>query len=254
MTTPEKPDPSPDQAMKRMTRRAFATGAAAALAGYGGLSWLASRDADDGIPWPFRWWHRRNETVGRALFSPTHLAPEFDRALAGEPRVNGWIGHAANLPSARDWQLRVERPGQPERRVALPELARLSRVDAVHELKCVEGWSQIVHWGGYRFADFLTAFDLLPAPGTDAPYLLLSTPNEGYTAAIDLASALHPQTLLCDLMDGQPLAEGHGAPIRLVLPVKYGIKNIKWLSRIQFLPFRPFDYWTARGYDWYAGL
>jgi DMSO/TMAO reductase YedYZ molybdopterin-dependent catalytic subunit len=55
-------------------------------------------------------------------------------------------------------------------------------------------------------------------------------------------------------MNGDALPLNHGGPVRLVIPVKYGIKNIKWLSTIEFLTERPADYWAERGYDWYAGL
>ncbi len=107
-------------------------------------------------------------------------------------------------------------------------------------------------WG--RFGDFLRAYDLLPPAGSPPQYLLLTTPDGGYSSALDLPSALHPQTLLCDAMNGVPLTEAHDGPIRLVLPIKYGIMNIKWLADIRFLTTKPTDYWTRRGYDWYAGL
>jgi DMSO/TMAO reductase YedYZ molybdopterin-dependent catalytic subunit len=68
-----------------------------------------------------------------------------------------------------------------------------------------------------------------------------------------MASALHPQTLLCYEMGGQPLTPDHGAPLRLVIPVKYGIKNLKQIGTIRFTDHRPADYWAERGYDWYAG-
>jgi DMSO/TMAO reductase YedYZ molybdopterin-dependent catalytic subunit len=69
-----------------------------------------------------------------------------------------------------------------------------------------------------------------------------------------MASALHPQTLLCYEMGGRPLTPEHGAPLRLVIPVKYGIKNLKQIGTIQFTDVRPADYWAQQGYDWYAGL
>jgi DMSO/TMAO reductase YedYZ molybdopterin-dependent catalytic subunit len=65
---------------------------------------------------------------------------------------------------------------------------------------------------------------------------------------------MHPQTLLCYEMNGQPLQTQHGAPLRLVVPVKYGIKNLKRIGRIDFSDSRPKDYWAERGYDWYAGF
>jgi hypothetical protein len=85
-------------------------------------------------------------------------------------------------------------------------------------------------------------------------FLGLATQDGGYYIGLDMPSALHPQTLLCDQMNGEPLPMNHGAPLRLILPVKYGIKNIKWISRIFFADEPPADYWAERGYDWYAGL
>jgi hypothetical protein len=74
-----------------------------------------------------------------------------------------------------------------------------------------------------------------------------------YYVGLDIASALHPQTLLCYEMNGQPLTPQHGAPLRLVIPVKFGIKNLKRIGTIRFTDVRPADYWAERGYDWYAG-
>ena len=85
-------------------------------------------------------------------------------------------------------------------------------------------------------------------------YVAMLTPNEGYYVGLDMASALHPQTLLCYEMNGEPLALEHGAPLRLVIPVKYGIKNLKRIGTITYTDQKPADYWAEQGYDWYAGL
>jgi DMSO/TMAO reductase YedYZ molybdopterin-dependent catalytic subunit len=69
-----------------------------------------------------------------------------------------------------------------------------------------------------------------------------------------MPSALHPQTLLAYEMNGAPLTDKHGAPLRLVMPVKYGIKNIKRIGRIEYTNERPADYWAEQGYDYYSGL
>jgi DMSO/TMAO reductase YedYZ molybdopterin-dependent catalytic subunit len=81
----------------------------------------------------------------------------------------------------------------------------------------------------------------------------LDTPGGGYYVGLDMPSALHPQTLLCYEMNGEPLTLEHGAPLRLVITLKYGIKNIKRIGRIRFMDQRPPDYWAERGYDWYSG-
>ena len=88
-------------------------------------------------------------------------------------------------------------------------------------------------------------------------YVAMETPDGGYYVGLDMASALHPQTLLCYEMNGKPLDEldeDHGAPLRLAIPVKYGIKNIKRIGTIRYTDDRPKDYWAEQGYDWYAGL
>jgi DMSO/TMAO reductase YedYZ molybdopterin-dependent catalytic subunit len=84
-------------------------------------------------------------------------------------------------------------------------------------------------------------------------YVSLETPDRGYYVGLDRDSAMHPQTLLCYEMGGVSLSLEHGAPLRLAIPVKYGIKNIKRIGTIRFTDTRPPDYWAERGYDWYAG-
>ncbi|MEO8129616.1 MAG: molybdopterin-dependent oxidoreductase, partial [Bryobacteraceae bacterium] len=134
--------------------------------------------------------------------------------------------------------------------LTIDDIRSLPKVDSVTELKCIEGWSEICHWAGARFSDFAAKF----APGVRAKYVSLVTPNQDYFVGLDMESAMHPQTLLCYEMNGAALTSGHGAPLRLAIPVKYGIKNIKRIGSIQFTDQRPEDYWANEGYDWYAGL
>ena len=183
--------------------------------------------------------------------------------MQGPARINGHQGLPEN--GAADWRLRVlPADRDAERAFGLLALQTLPRIDLVAELKCVEGWSQVMHFGGVRFSDFVTRFGLATRSGR-APdlqgnpqdlyrYVYLATPDEGYYVGLDMASALHPQTLLCDTMNGAPLTGPHGAPLRLYLPVKYGFKSLKCVSLIRFQDERPADYWAERGYDWYAGL
>jgi DMSO/TMAO reductase YedYZ molybdopterin-dependent catalytic subunit len=131
------------------------------------------------------------------------------------------------------------------------------------QFKCIEGWSTVAHWTGVRLADFARAnppptrsgrrFD--PGRAHDAPpYVALETPDGEYDVGLDTASALHPQTLLAWALNGEPLTEEHGAPLRLVIPVKYGIKNLKRIGTLAWTFERPDDYWAELGYDWFAGL
>jgi DMSO/TMAO reductase YedYZ molybdopterin-dependent catalytic subunit len=252
MTKPQNvttTDSSAASEIRRLTRRGFATGGIAALAGAAGLWWLNHGQEEDGIPWFLRRALRFNETVGQTLFSSSRLAPTFDRSLAAEPRVNGKVGLKTKVDFAR-WKLDILSSGSNpvlERSLPLAAIYALPRYEMVTEFKCVEGWSQIVHWSGARLADFCDRF------GHDAPYVALATPDREYYVGLEQASARHSQSLLAYEMNGQPLTPGHGAPLRLVCPLKYGVKSIKRIGSIQFTHQRPADYWAERGYDWYMG-
>jgi hypothetical protein len=257
------PDPAQD-AIKRMTRRSFAIGGVASLLALGGWQWLRSAGEEAAIPWPFRRVLDFNARLAQGLFKSTRLSPTFSVDQAREPRVNGQIGFDQPLNPAR-WKLRVETATQKAaREFSLAQIKELPRVEMVTELKCIEGWSEVVQWVGARFVDFLTEYKLgtrsgaVLDPERQSPDLFkhvqFETPGGGYYVGLDMASALHPQTLLCYEMNGESLTPDHGAPLRLVVPVKYGIKNIKRIGTIRFLDRRPADYWAERGYDWYAGL
>jgi DMSO/TMAO reductase YedYZ molybdopterin-dependent catalytic subunit len=190
-----------------------------------------------------------NEQVAQAYFNSERLAPTFAPSLAKEPRVNGRIGIQQDIDLA-SWRLEVLGAGQQpavERALPIQAIHDLPRFEMVTEFKCVEGWSQIVHWAGARLADFIARH------GHDTAFLGLATPDRDYYVGLDRASALHAQSLLAYEMNGQPLTQEHGAPLRLVCPLKYGVKSIKRIGSIQFANERPADYWAERGYDWYLG-
>jgi len=75
-----------------------------------------------------------------------------------------------------------------------------------------------------------------------------------YFVSLDLSTARHPQTLLATHLNGKPLTVEHGAPLRLVAPVKLGLKNIKAITRITYTRDEPADYWAERGYSRYDGI
>jgi DMSO/TMAO reductase YedYZ molybdopterin-dependent catalytic subunit len=251
--------------MRRLTRRGFMTAAVAALGGLGAWRWLTTAPAEDGVPWPLRRVLRFNEGLAEALGAPHGLAPTFPPESVRDPaRTNGLIGLASEV-DASGWQVTVQHEGRGGgKTIRLRDIQALPRHDLVSEFKCVEGWSQVMHFGGVRFVDFVTRFGLATRSGR-APdpvgnpqdlyrYVYLATPGEAYYVALDIASAVHTQTMLCDTMNRQPLTREHGAPLRLYLPVKYGYKSLKRIGLIRFQDERPADYWAQRGYDWYAGL
>jgi Oxidoreductase molybdopterin binding domain len=258
----EANDREVERRIRRMTRRSFATGAIAGLAGLAGWGWLRTRSDADGIPWPLRRMLECNAKLAQAYFRPTRSARTFPISVARMPRPNGGLGLGNGIDPAT-WSLRLENSERKPVILTLDQIKALPEVDTVTELKCIEGWSDPVSWTGVRLADLAARFgkatrsgrpaDLERSPSDLFRYVSLSTPDMGYYVGLDIESALHPQTLLCYAMNGQPLAPEHGAPLRLVIPVKYGIKYIKWIGTIRFTDERPADYWAERGYDWYAG-
>jgi hypothetical protein len=139
--------------------------------------------------------------------------------------------------------------------LSMDDLRRLPHRELVTQFKCIEGWSQIVHWGGVRLADLIQAFPPARTPEGRWPrYIYMETPDGEYFCGFDMDACMHPQSLLVYEMGGKPLTPGHGAPLRLAMPIKYGYKQIKQIGLIRYTDTRPNDYWANLGYDWYAGL
>jgi hypothetical protein len=139
--------------------------------------------------------------------------------------------------------------------LTLEDVKKLPHHELVTEFKCIEGWSEIVHWGGVRFADLIDAYPpARTAAGRLPRYVYMETPFGDYYCGYNRNACMHPQSLLATEMSGTPLTQAHGAPLRLHMPIKYGYKQIKRIALIAYTDRRPDDYWTKLGYDWYAGL
>jgi DMSO/TMAO reductase YedYZ molybdopterin-dependent catalytic subunit len=200
-----------------------------------------------------------DDDVAEALYSRERRVRAYDRSQV-TPLRNNYNGQTPEPEYLATWTLRVSglASGRPEH-FRLDELVRRFPLrEQVTRLVCVEGWSAIAWWGGIGFADFLAA--LPPAPGTrwaairSAVNLDEDGDPDPYYVSIDLETARHPQTLLATHFDGQPLTVAHGAPLRLVAPMKLGLKNIKAVTGIEYTIEEPRDYWNERGYSKYDGL
>lgn len=221
-------------------------------AAFWGWKWLRHQPSDKGgARAPLRKILNANETVFDGLISDNHLAKEYPKSDAVKARVNGLAGLQSPF-DPETWKMNVIRKTGDTLKISLDDIKKLPKTEIVFNFKCIEGWSQVTWWGGVKFSDFIKAYGL--EPETTMKYLGLNTPDRQYYVGIDMPSAMHPQTLLCYELNGKPLPMNQGYPLRLIIPVKYGVKSLKRIGTMYFDNNRPPDYWAQRGYDYFIGL
>jgi DMSO/TMAO reductase YedYZ molybdopterin-dependent catalytic subunit len=245
---------SDDESKRRLrqkTRRDFLIGGVAALGAIGGYEWMRSTKRDAGLQWPERRVLDFNEKLAHGYLSSSHLMPTYSRDQVEWLKPNGDIGLDDDIDND-NWRIKVSNEGAPDLNLLLNDIKALPKAEMITKFCCIEGWSTITSWRGARFADFTRKYFRPDRKLTN--FVSLATPGEDYYVGLDMKSAMHPQTLLAYEHNGRPLADEHGAPLRLVIPVKYGIKSIKRVGLIEYTNDRPADYWAEQGYDWFAGL
>lgn len=227
-------------------------------AGYGVWRWLykspeEAQGVTAGARGPLRKALNQNELIFRNTFSNDHLVQTYPKSMAAKNvRVNSDIGIDDEDYDPSSWILTVNKNSGSKLKVSLKDLMALPKSEIIYDFKCVEGWDQISHWGGVSFRDFISHYKLEDQAKLN--YVGFITPGEGYYVGIDMPSAMHPQTILAYEVNDKLLPLEHGAPLRLIIPVKYGIKNLKRIGTISFNNQRPPDYWAEQGYDYYSGL
>jgi DMSO/TMAO reductase YedYZ molybdopterin-dependent catalytic subunit len=259
------------QLLRHRTRRdvlLFGMGAIAAAAG--GVSLLPQTTLERlGIiqgakNWPKKEWLlnralRFDDDVAEALYSKDRLVPTYTKSEITPLRNN--YNRATPDPSyIPDWSLTLNglASGLSVSLNIRNLLASFQMHEQITRLVCVEGWSAIAWWAGFRFDDLLHAH----LPMSQAKWARIeSSVNLGpwgnpdpYFVSLDLPTARHPQTLLATHLNGKPLTLEHGAPLRLVAPVKLGLKSIKAITRINYTADEPADYWAMRGYSRFDGI
>jgi DMSO/TMAO reductase YedYZ molybdopterin-dependent catalytic subunit len=217
-----------------------------------GWRMLRRQQYDNGVQRTLRAGLNTNEKIFNKVFSTQHLAKAYPiSAAVKNVRVNGHLGMSANFDTA-NWKMKVVRRPGDTLFLTLDDLKAMPKTDIIFDFKCIEGWSQVTHWGGVKFSDFIKKCDL--AQQANMKYVGLQTPDKKYYVGIDMPSVLQKQTILCYEMNGAPLPMSQGYPLRLIIPVKYGIKHLKRIGTMFFSNDRPADYWAEQGYDYYSGL
>jgi DMSO/TMAO reductase YedYZ molybdopterin-dependent catalytic subunit len=191
-----------------------------------------------------------NDGVQAWLFDPTKLAPEYPESAITRPfPFNAFYGED-EVPEVDAGTYRLELAGRIRDRKpwTLPELYALPQASQVTRHICVEGWSAIGKWSGTPFRTFLERV----GADTTAKYVGFKCEDD-YYSSIDMATALHPQTLLAFRYADQILPPRYGFPMKLRIPTKLGFKNPKHIRAIFVTNMYPGGYWEDNGYNWFSG-
>jgi DMSO/TMAO reductase YedYZ molybdopterin-dependent catalytic subunit len=194
---------------------------------------------------------RLNDRVQAAIFGPNRLAPTFSEHDAVRNfRYNAWYG-ADKAPRLDPVAYRLVLAGQiaDKQPWTVEKLYTLPQVTKITRHVCVEGWSMIGKWGGAPLSEFLRRV------GADmrARYVGFEC-ADGYYEGIDMATALHPQTLMAFKLSDDILPTRHGYPFKIRIPTKLGFKNPKFVTTIYVTNQPPRGFWTDRGYNWFSGI
>lgn len=147
-----------------------------------------------------------------------------------------------------DWRLQVDGLVSTPQSLSIAALKNEPGSSQITQLICEEGWSFIAQWGGVPLAHVLQMAGVKPSARYVVSYAM-----DGWVDAIDMADALHPQTLVTYTVNNAPITVGHGAPLRLRVPRQLGYKSLKYLNKLTVTD-------TLKGfplesdYSWFAGI
>jgi len=228
----------------------------AAAAGLSGLA-VAERVADRYglVPPDYCGLYGPGETLTYAaqrLLTRHSLAREFSRSQISNPPFANEItppsDHFTRLQADgfKDWRVSVEGLVAQPASLSLDEIKRFPVRRQITEIACEEGWSYVAEWIGTPLVDVLRAAGIMP----QARYVAYFSMERPWRESIDMADALHPQTLLAYGMNDGDLPTAFGGPLRLRVPRQLGYKSIKFIDRLVVT-----DSVSPEGsYAWYAGI
>jgi len=208
---------------------------------------ITDADAVQKVLWSMSRW---NDRVQAAIFDPGKLALTYPESAITRPFPFNAFYPMARAPRVDPATYRLELGGLIRERSSwtLEQLYGLPQTSQITRHICVEGWSAIGKWGGVTFRTFLERV------GADlsAKYVGFKCADD-YYSSIDMATALHPQTLLACRFADQILPAEYGFPMKLRIPTKLGFKNPKHIAAIFVTNDYPGGYWEDQGYNWFSG-
>ena len=209
---------------------------------------VTDRDAVQGM---LRWVSEFNDRVQGLLFNPNKLAPTFPESMVLKPpRFNAFYDVEEVRPlDGQSWKLELSGRIENKQDWTAQQFYELPEQEVIYRHICVEGWDYIGQWSGPNLKSFLERI------GADltAKYVMFRCADD-YSGSIDMATALHPQTILATKYAREPITDPFGFPLRLRTSTKLGFKNPKWITSMEVTNTYPGGYWEDRGFNWHSGL
>lgn len=200
--------------------------------------------------------------ASQRLLTRSSMAREFSRSQIStkpfanvDPYQNAFYKSLSSEGLA-NWRLAVDGLVARPASFSLAELRSLPSRSQITHMACEEGWSFIAEWTGVPLSQLLTAAGILP----QARYVVYTSMQPGWWDSVDMADALHPQTLVTYGMNGGDLPGGHGGPLRLRVPRQLAYKSVKFINRLTVTDsLKGFGKGLGSaapeaGYAWYAGI
>lgn len=192
-----------------------------------------------------------NDHVQAWIFDPDKLAPTYPESMVLKPPTfNAYYDIMDVRPvDGRTWRLELAGSIGDKTPWTAAKIAALPEREMIVRHICVEGWDYIGQWSGVPLRSFLERV------GADlrAKYVNFFTADD-YPSSIDMATALHPQTLLATKYAREPLAAPFGYPLRLRTATKLGFKNPKWITAIEVTNTYMPGFWEKQGFNWFSGI
>jgi DMSO/TMAO reductase YedYZ molybdopterin-dependent catalytic subunit len=237
--------PQIEQLQRRLfLRSSLSIGALSMLSGCN----LQDDSAVDKALWAMSRW---NDRVQAMLFNPQRLAPTYQASEITQPFPFNAFYPQYNVPDIDldTWRLEVTGMVANKAPWTLSQLRALPQATQITRHICIEGWSAVGQWGGVPLRTFLEHI------GADltARYVGFKCADR-YYSSLDMATALHPQTVLALDFGNEALPPEYGYPLKLRVPTKLGFKNPKHIAAIFVSNTNPGGYWEDQGYNWFSGL
>jgi sulfoxide reductase catalytic subunit YedY len=252
-----------------LNRRAFLAGAA--MAGAAAVSGIRLREAV--TPSVSALAANKIDGIKKSSFSTTEtITPQkdvthYNNYYEFSTEKDGPADLAKNFRT-RPWKVKIEGAVEKKQELDVDEIIKMAPPEErIYRHRCVEGWSIVVPWIGFslselikrvnptskaKFVEFTTILDTAQMPGQRRNVL-----EWPYIEGLRMDEAMHPLTLLCFGMYGEDLPNQDGAPIRIILPWKYGFKSAKAIVKIRFTDRQPLNTWNIsapREYGFYANV